>query len=867
MTAHWPLTGRAEELRVIEETLADPEFTGVVVAGAAGVGKSRLARAAADAAAQQGWCVQHVAGTATGRQIVLGAFAPWAEDLDESPVALARNVVTSLTASTDGAPLLLLVDDAHLLDDLSALIVHQVVLQRTATVIATIRTGEPASDAVTALWKDGHLRRLELQPLSRDECVELLQRVLDGPVDSACAERMWRLSRGNTLFLRHLADHARGTGDLAHRDGQWRWDGDSPASPSLMELVDMQIGEVPDEVAEVVDLVAISEPIDRTVLTSLVGPDGVEGAEQRGLIETAPATDSVYVGHPLYGEIRLSRCGPLRLRRLRGRVAVALAQRDHVDPVRLGLLRLDSDLPPDADILGRAAHVCALRMDLTLAERLARAAVAAQPRSDLTLQLAHILHLQEKSEEAEEILDTLDTGEAEAPGYLDSVVLRAANLLMPLRSPQRSLEVLDEALGRGAGERSHALRTFRAVGLSMAARHAEVLDTMAAVDRDRLDGYGRVVGCAAETIALGDLGRLDEAQRRADEGYRVLDGAPLESFQASGLAEFHAYALLAAGCLEEATAVVERGYRRCADLPGVAQAMAVAAVGMVALARGDLREALGHLDAMNQSFGGHGEVSGLIYRFRILRTEALARSGDVDAAVASLATADGSRHPAYVYVGPNHLLAGAWVAAAQGDTTRACELARAAASTARENGQPAREVLCLQTATQFGDRGGGARLTELAGLVEGPRAPLAARYATALQADDAAALDAVAGEFARMGDRLAAADAAAQAAAAHRRAGRRGPALTSSAVALRLAADCGGAVSPALTGARVPLPFTRREQQVALLLARGMSNRLIAEALSLSIRTVEGHIYQSTLKAGVSSRTELSDLVRSLQEC
>jgi DNA-binding NarL/FixJ family response regulator len=70
------------------------------------------------------------------------------------------------------------------------------------------------------------------------------------------------------------------------------------------------------------------------------------------------------------------------------------------------------------------------------------------------------------------------------------------------------------------------------------------------------------------------------------------------------------------------------------------------------------------------------------------------------------------------------------------------------------------------------------------------------------------------------------------------------------------------AVSPALTAARVPLPFTRREHEIATLLSGGLSNRDIAEATSQSIRTVEGHIYQASSKAGVSSRSELSTLVR-----
>src|ERR1700722_11744513 len=169
MTDRWPLTGRAEELRLIDEALCDGEYKGIVVAGAAGVGKTRLTREAASAAAQAGWAVRRVAGTASGRAVTLGAFARWADATDTSSLALARKVFAGLADGANGAPLLVLVDDAHLLDDLSAMILHQLVLQDVASVIATIRTGDPAPDAVTALWKDRLLRRLELQPLSRNE--------------------------------------------------------------------------------------------------------------------------------------------------------------------------------------------------------------------------------------------------------------------------------------------------------------------------------------------------------------------------------------------------------------------------------------------------------------------------------------------------------------------------------------------------------------------------------------------------------------------------------------------------------------------------------------------------------------------------
>ena len=53
-----------------------------------------------------------------------------------------------------------------------------------------------------------------------------------------------------------------------------------------------------------------------------------------------------------------------------------------------------------------------------------------------------------------------------------------------------------------------------------------------------------------------------------------------------------------------------------------------------------------------------------------------------------------------------------------------------------------------------------------------------------------------------------------------------------------------------------------RLADTALLVSQGLSNRHIAEAMSLSVRTVEGHIYRATVKAGVATRDELSTMVK-----
>jgi len=55
--------------------------------------------------------------------------------------------------------------------------------------------------------------------------------------------------------------------------------------------------------------------------------------------------------------------------------------------------------------------------------------------------------------------------------------------------------------------------------------------------------------------------------------------------------------------------------------------------------------------------------------------------------------------------------------------------------------------------------------------------------------------------------------------------------------------------------------LTAREKEVLLLLARGYTNRQIAEEMNLSVRTIEGHRASLVNKLGISSRVELMNYV------
>ncbi len=132
----WPFTGRQDELELVRGSLAAGRH-GIVVTGPAGRGKTRLVTEAV-----RGSDCAKVTGTPETRGLPFAAFAHL---LPES-VSLHRAV--QLLSGVR----LLLVDDAHLLDDSSAALVHQLAVHSRTRLVVVVADGEPVPGAVSRLW-------------------------------------------------------------------------------------------------------------------------------------------------------------------------------------------------------------------------------------------------------------------------------------------------------------------------------------------------------------------------------------------------------------------------------------------------------------------------------------------------------------------------------------------------------------------------------------------------------------------------------------------------------------------------------------------------------------------------------------------
>jgi DNA-binding CsgD family transcriptional regulator len=851
-------------MRAIESAIFSSDVSGIVVHGAAGVGKSRIAREALSDAASRGCEVRWTVGTSSARTIPLGAFHAWVRSGVTDTVQLLHGVIESLTGASSDATVVVVVDDVHLLDDLSTFVVNQIVQRGAAKMILTVLDGEPIPAAVQEIWKVGRFDRLDLQPLSLEQTTMLLSAVLDGSVDPDAVQRLWKLTRGNVLYLRNIVEQEVADGRIVQQEGYWRWIGDPIMPPGLVDLIESRIGALRAPVDDVVDALAVGEPIELEALKRIVGPAAVEEADSRGLISLEPVGGGVEVrvAHPLYGEVRRRRAAPTRLRRLCGLVAAELAESDDRDDipavVRRATLSLDSDLKPDADLLVRAAHGALWLANLRLADRLAEAAVRAEAGPEPNFVRAHALSWLGRGDEAEAVLAEIPIGQLSGADRARLAFLRASNTLWALGDPLRAKQLIDDASRTAPPEARSYIDAFLTVYWFALDQPDAATDASTSLALSDLPVVGAEIAWVLTAIGA-DAGRTTEAVATAEAGYAIATrsfDAPQMRFN---IADAHVSALLLSGRVNDAVDVAERVREEAADLPGAAQLLGAAVAGRAALGAGRLQSACALLERAAVGLSAT-HATGWGYRYHVPRATALAMRGSTSEAAAVLARLDELRRR-FRSLDYERSLAWAWVAAGQGAVTEAITVVLSAADRASAKGQFAAEVFCLQTATQFGDHSGALRLSELKSIVEGPRVDVAARFAAALRDGDPDELTSVSEEFERIGDLVAAADAAAHAALVYRRQGLRGSALGCATRAEALAQQCGGLSTPALRQASEPLPLTDREAEIVMLIGEGLTNREVAERLTLSIRTVESHIYRAMLKTGTTSREELAALI------
>ena len=864
------LVGRAEELRFVERALRGTR-AGVVVMGAGGVGKTRLARELTEspASARPGTSVW-VSGTRSAGGVPFGAFAHLLPALDAPPRdrlamgMLARRAV--LQAASDAG--LLVVDDAHLLDDASAVLVQQLAMTHALRLVVTVRSGERAPDAIVALWKDGWLECVDLQPLDRVALGELVAELVNGRVDPLAVARIWEQTRGNALFCHELMRASVAAGRLALDGDVWRWRGGLPATGRIWDLIDARLSELDPEDRAALEVVAVADRADTLLLDGLVDRSARSRLARRGLVEERAENGRsvLALSHPLFGEVLRSQMLDARRIQVCGRLADAADAHGMAtgpELLRAAGWRLECGDGGDPELLLAAARRALAGFDPQLAERFARAALATGGGFQAELELATALGAQGEVQAAGELFTRLerDTGldaqrSAVAAQWSEMMFLnggraadaadlvsRVASELVPGRL-QDELAVLEGVWRWLSGGTTRVSETeWRRI-----AGRGERMDLLVAFAVAPMRVQSGQIG---EALALLDGAAQAGANRR--------EALPTVELT---LRSTRAYALWSAGRLNDDVTYCER------ELAAATAAGELEPTAMFAFCLGGALTDAGRIDA---AIGSLRDGLAVFERLAMpmyvswslaFLARALALSGDRGGARKALERAQHARPAQVQLIDPELGIARVWVLVAEGDMEGARTSALGLADRHAEAGWPIEAARALHAVARLGRPEGIAdRLSELATTTDAPILPLCATHARGLADDDASSLRTAGEGFAALGCWLLAAEAFTAAAVTLRAGGRAASARAAGARAAALLARCEGARTPTLTGVEAGASLTRRERDVALLAAHGTPNREIAQRLMVSVRTVESHLAQTYRKLGVSDRRELADLL------
>ncbi|OMC37754.1 AAA family ATPase [Mycobacterium sp. GA-1841] len=452
MAVDWVIAPRDRVLDGLEAGLH--ECGGAALLGPAGVGKTSVARTAAEHLGPDFRRVVWITGTESTAAVPFAAV----DHLIEIPAAGRTADVLRAAREALGSELLVVVDDAHLLDRLSAALVHQLAVSGAAKLIVTASADAP--EAVAALWVDGLVQRVDMSPPGHDDA---------------------RLADQVAAFL----------------------------------------ADVPETALDVLRQLAVHEPLAVSDVTALTATDGVHEAQRCG-VARVEGRQVRCVHPLFLRAVRTAVGGPdLRRLRNAVVVRLAAGPRPGVvDRLRVAVLSLDSDVSlPTDELVGAAGE--ALRLgDLELSERLARAAVDSGAGFAGLLPLAYALAWQGRGREADAVLGQIDPAGLDEDQLMAWALPQAANQFWMLSEPERATAFLRATRRRVTTPSAQTTLDALAATFAMNAGAPQRSLGLAQEVLDSPHADDTAVGWAGSTAALscariGDLDRVDDLAQRA----------------------------------------------------------------------------------------------------------------------------------------------------------------------------------------------------------------------------------------------------------------------------------------------------------------------------------------------------------------
>jgi DNA-binding CsgD family transcriptional regulator len=882
---------RAELVTAALAPVVAGRSAGVVFVGETGSGKTTLALAAAP----PGDFVRLRGSTLTSAVpygLLFGLLKSAETDAFANSSAFFSVLNDAIAAETSSPRPTIVVDNAHLADELSSHALAQLATSRAVTLVLAAPEVGDLPEAFLDLWRDGLLAVTEVPPFSATEVAAVLSEYLNAPVVPAASRHLAERSGGNPLFLNYLVIEQLEAGLLAPHEGSWTLAGRAAiTSDRLIGMLKTRFDQWSDAQQEVLEIVALLESVPLDRLEQVVDAERIAELLDAGAIEvqsadrTAMGIPSIAMANSLVAEVVRAGVPFLRRRQLRERMAPFFTDpsgSDYQGVLAFSVWTLECGARLEPELALHAARLANRLFDPEFAIRVSSTVTEGPFQVPAAIQKSRAMRMLGRAGNAGQII----------------------RRLAPAASTDDSLEVLAEFVQEAA----------RVQGAHPGFSEFESLHTVAA---DRIDGVpptaatealSRRLELARWSLALGSgdhRGALDDVQAafdRLEERDGTLALAPADrAGEAPADLEYRirltgmlAECLCAVGRQNEALALALplESAEREAGLSEDAIDELHATLSLVYLSTGQWRRRRELIDSRSRGVlgrelyrgGGDDGALGVGHLFggasRLgrrhlmsalsqlrLRDAGNAR-GEILAALAYSSALDGDLEGARDFLAESRAgVVAAWGSAASatylalstealldGDGD-AAERMLATADLYRARGLAADAFLLTSAAARSGSDAAIERLASDRMPQPGPLAAAVYLWVDGLRAGDPSlVLDAAEAMLAQDNDLFARE-------IAERVVETAPPALVGRAAAIVRQADevLGERLRSTAAVSRFD-GLTNRERDVARLVADGATNRDVAAALHLSVRTVESYLQSAFNKLGVANRRELAEL-------
>ncbi len=454
--AEEPLIGRDREINALSEAVAPrPGRRAVLVLGEPGIGKTRHAAAAAAAAHAQGAtvvlarCPPEAAvpfepwvraigelalnGDESWRETLVQAAGPELSSLvpelgeramragqagadrmvaaEGARYRLLRGIGSALGCAARGAPLHIVLDDAHWCDPASAQALAHLLDSTPAplALVVTARDREmgrrhPVSRVLAELRRTDDLEELRLDGLDASGMAALVDARLGRSITPALAARLQARTAGNPFFAGELARDLDGRGALV--DGEAL--DNAPVPDAVADLVEERLGRLDPDTERFLAAVAVigpSAPVGLAARAAGLAPEDAERAVREALSErlvdeVAAARPAIAFPHALVREALIAGTGDAARARLHLAVAKALEGDPDAEPAELarhfGLAVELAGPEPAMGAYRTAATVAADGHDHEQAAAHLRSVLSLLPAGELSVRAGTLLELGEQ---------------------------------------------------------------------------------------------------------------------------------------------------------------------------------------------------------------------------------------------------------------------------------------------------------------------------------------------------------------------------------------------------------------------------------------------------------------------------------------